>query len=272
MTQASERTYLSRKILPFDGMQFAFVTESIETPTDWTFSDPEHIFVVHRSGDLATMEVEFEHGPSGPAIPRIGDLWIIPAGQQYAALAQGRAVEFCEIRVPTHLFGDRDIAPTVQHHDPLLLHLVSRMQDVAGRRDVLARLLCESLADAFRRRIAAGFLQRHGRDRAWDQSSQAKVVEYLEDNLDSDISLSGLAAHMGLTRDQLARTFRATFHTSPHQYLLDRRIHRAKQLLVHTARSIAEISRDAGFSTPSHFATTFRARTGATPSQYRKNG
>ncbi|WKG04303.1 helix-turn-helix domain-containing protein [Mycolicibacterium sp. HK-90] len=272
MTQANERTFLSRQVLAFDDMRFAFVTESVETPTDWQFSDPEHILVVHRAGDLATMEVEFERGPSGPALPRVGDLWIIPAEQRYAALAQGRSVAFCEVRTPTHLFGDHDIAPTVRHHDPLLLHLINRMHSVVGRKDALARLLSESLADVFRRRIAADFLRRGGRDRIWDQASQAKVVEYLEDNLDSDISLSGLADHMGVTRDQLARTFRDTFHTSPHQYLLDRRIRRAKQLLVHTSRSIAEISKDAGFSTPSHFATTFRARTGTTPSQYRKNG
>ncbi|WP_162463841.1 MULTISPECIES: helix-turn-helix transcriptional regulator [unclassified Mycolicibacterium] len=252
-------------------MRFAFVTESVEAPTDWQFSDPDHIFVVHRAGHLARMEVEFECGPSGPALPRIGDLWIIPAEQRYAALAHGRSVEFCEIRVPTSLFGDRDIAPTVQHHDPLLLHLLNRMQSVAGRKDALARLLCESLADAFRRHIAAGFLHSTGSHPIWDRSSQVKVTEYLEDNLDSDISLSGLADHMGLTKDQLGRTFRTTFHTTPHQHLLDRRIHRAKQLLVNTTKSIAEISKNTGFSTPSHFTTTFRSRTGTTPSQYRHN-
>lgn len=271
MTDVGHRTFLSRAVLPFDDMQFAFVTESVEAPTDWQFRDPQHIFVVHLAGDLATMEVEFERGPTGPALPRVGDLWIIPAEQRYAALAQGRAVEFCEIRTSTRLFGDHDVAPTVQHHDPLLWHVINRMKSVTGRKDALARLLAESLADVFRSRIAADFLRPAGKNPIWDRSSQAKVVEYLEDSLDSDISLSGLADHMSLTRDQLARAFRATFHTSPHQYVLDRRIHRAKQLLVNTSKSIAEISAVAGFSTPSHFATTFRTRTGVTPTQYRNN-
>jgi len=59
------------------------------------------------------------------------------------------------------------------------------------------------------------------------------------------------------------------FGTTPHQYLIERRINRARRLLSAGTASITEISMSVGFSTPSHFATTFKQRVGVTPSAYR---
>jgi AraC family transcriptional regulator len=51
--------------------------------------------------------------------------------------------------------------------------------------------------------------------------------------------------------------------------LIERRINRARRLLSAGTASITEISMSVGFSTPSHFATTFKQRVGVTPSAYR---
>ena len=67
------------------------------------------------------------------------------------------------------------------------------------------------------------------------------------------------------------RMFRSTFHTTPHQFLLELRVQRAKQLLATTTVPIAEIAAQCGFPIPSHFTTTFRSRTGVTPTEYRRN-
>lgn len=271
------RAIVSSEVTLSAGMQFAFVTESVRNLVDWQISEPDHTFVVHRAGQLSTMDVEFERGPSGPAIPRVGDLWIIPARQRYAALAQGNTVEYCEIRAPTGLFGHRDIAATVQHHDPLLLDIVNRIDSVNDRADAVARLFTEALANSFRQHLAVNFVQSTSRystrrsSPAWSYRSQARVTEFLADNLDADISLASLAGHMGMSKDRFGRMFRSTFHTTPHQFLLELRMQRAKQLLATTTVPIAEIAAQCGFPIPSHFTTTFRSRTGVTPTEYRRN-
>ncbi|WP_324611254.1 helix-turn-helix transcriptional regulator [Mycolicibacterium conceptionense] len=62
--------------------------------------------------------------------------------------------------------------------------------------------------------------------------------------------------------------FRAAFHTTPYQYLLDRRFERAKFLLRNTTRPVADISAAVGFSNPGHFSTAFRHRIGVSPRAY----
>lgn len=56
------------------------------------------------------------------------------------------------------------------------------------------------------------------------------------------IGLSPLAAHVGMTTREFTKAFAAAFHTTPHQLLLDRKITKAKRLLVESTASIAEIS------------------------------
>ena len=63
--------------------------------------------------------------------------------------------------------------------------------------------------------------------------------------------------------------FRAAFHTTPYQYLLDLRYEHAKALLKESSHTIAEIGAMVGFSRPSHFSTAFRRRAGMSPRAYR---
>lgn len=67
-----------------------------------------------------------------------------------------------------------------------------------------------------------------------------------------------------------SKAFAAAFGVTPYQFLLERRMRRAKSLLTATVTTITEIAIAVGFNTPSHFATTFKRRVGTTPSIYRK--
>lgn len=271
---ARDRIIITHTDLSVSNMTFDFVTESVAKPTDWQFEDPEHIVVVHRAGNLDTMEVEFERGPSGSARPRAGDIWVIPAERRYAALAQGSTVEFCEIRIPTIGFGHHEVDARVQHRDDFTSTLIESMHRAIRRNDNLSVLLSQSLAETLRLHLAVTLT--HHRPAAdvattWTPAEQATIIDYLEDHLAGELTLSALAEHMGSTVGEFTRAFAATFHTTAYQYLMDRRIKRAKLLLAHTRRPISEIARDVGFSTASHFATTFRNRVGVTPSGYRRH-
>ncbi|WP_234940049.1 helix-turn-helix transcriptional regulator [Mycolicibacterium nivoides] len=220
------------------------------------------------------MEIEFDRGPSGPHIPRVGDIWVIPAEHRYAALAHGNTVQFCELSIPTATLADRDLSPRTRHRDPLVHQLIERMSTISDRNDVSARLLTESLAETVRLHLVDQFgdgAARAPRSRGFGRLTRAKLMEYLEHSLDSDISLAALAGLTEMTIAEFSAAFTATFGTTPYQFVLDRRIHRAKKLLATTAMSITDIGMNVGFSTPSHFATTFKNRVGMSPSAYRRH-
>lgn len=272
--ERSQRTMLSTITTSAQGIDFRFISEQITTPTDWCFEEPHHVVVVHRGGRLQSMEIEFDRGPSGPHTPRVGDLWVIPAEHSYAALAHGRTVQFCEMRVPTAVLAERDLIPTTGHRDPLAHQLIERMSTIADRSDVTARLLTESLAETVRLHLVDQFADggaRRPRSRGLDRRARARLMEYLEYGLDSEISLAALADLAEMPVAEFSAAFAAAFGTTPYQFVLDRRMHRAKTLLATTTMSITDIAITVGFSTPSHFATTFKNRVGMSPRAYRSH-
>lgn len=272
--ERSPRTMLSSVTTSAQGIEFRFISEQITTPTDWCFEEAHHVVVVHRGGRLQSMEIDFDRGPSGPHIPLVGDVWVIPAEHRYAALAHGNAVQFCELSIPTVALADRDLTPRTRHRDPLVHQLIERMAAIADRGDVSARLLTESLAETVRLHLVDQFgagTTRGPRNRRLDRLTRARLMEYLEFSLDSEISLAALAELAEMTIAEFSAAFTAAFGTTPYQFVLDRRIHRAKKLLATTEMSITDIGMDVGFSTPSHFATTFKNRVGMSPSAYRRH-
>lgn len=98
---------------------------------------------------------------------------------------------------------------------------------------------------------------------------QARLVRYVDEHLAENIGLNEMAQQIGKSPAQFMRLFTRTFAESPHRFVLNRRIEKAKWLLRTDRHSVADISADCGFSSPSHFASAFRTRTGTTPGQFR---
>ncbi|MDR3439917.1 AraC family transcriptional regulator [Telmatospirillum sp.] len=95
------------------------------------------------------------------------------------------------------------------------------------------------------------------------------VADYMDAHLNQDISLGDLARTAGLSPHHFSDAFKTSTGRSPHRYLIDQRIRRAKELLLGSNRSITEIALDVGFANHSHFTDQFRKRTNTTPSRYR---
>jgi AraC family transcriptional regulator len=96
------------------------------------------------------------------------------------------------------------------------------------------------------------------------------VRDFIEANLASDLSLEQIASCVGLSVGHLSSQFRKIMRISPHQYVLQRRIRRAKEMLGHTHLSLSEIGSRVGFGNPQHFTTVFRRIAGVAPSAYRR--
>lgn len=84
------------------------------------------------------------------------------------------------------------------------------------------------------------------------------------------LDVPALAAAAGVSPRHFSRRFRETFGETPRQYLISRRIERAKRLLRAGRLSVLEVCLEVGFASPASFTNTFRSRTGSTPSQYKR--
>lgn len=97
-----------------------------------------------------------------------------------------------------------------------------------------------------------------------------EVLAYIDGHLDLNIRNEQLAAMAGLGRSRFSDVFKAKTGQTPHDYVLNKRIERSKNLLSSHSRSILEISLEVGFSSSQAFATMFKRSTGMSPSQWRR--
>ncbi|EIM97537.1 AraC family transcriptional regulator [Paraburkholderia hospita] len=97
-----------------------------------------------------------------------------------------------------------------------------------------------------------------------------RAIEYIEDNLGEQISLTDLAERAGLSRMHFAAQFKLAMGLSPHAYLTEKRLGAAKSLLAEGRLPIAQIAFAVGFHTQAHFTTVFRKATGLTPKRWRE--
>ncbi|MFW3896321.1 helix-turn-helix transcriptional regulator [Pseudomonas bharatica] len=95
------------------------------------------------------------------------------------------------------------------------------------------------------------------------------LADYIEVHLDESIGLGELAALCSLSEYHFARMFRESFGLPPHQYLLARRLAKARELLAAGDLPLGEVALRCGFASASHFSNRFRQAVGATPGAYR---
>lgn len=95
------------------------------------------------------------------------------------------------------------------------------------------------------------------------------VLAYIEAHLAYPITLSDLAGEAALSEFHFARMFRQSMNMAPHQYVMQRRMALAQQLVCYSSRSLSDIAMACGFSSASHFSNRFKQVTGKTPTQLR---
>jgi AraC-like DNA-binding protein len=101
------------------------------------------------------------------------------------------------------------------------------------------------------------------------QASRA-IHELIEKHLRRGVSVPELAEAAGLSVHHFIKSFRQSEGFTPHALLLQRRMERAIGLLLNRKESVEEIALMVGFSSPSHFISTFRKLVGVTPSLLRR--
>jgi AraC family transcriptional regulator len=109
----------------------------------------------------------------------------------------------------------------------------------------------------------------HRTEGALPQGKLRAVVEYIEEHLDTGLTLEQMAAAAHLSAYHFARQFKACTGVAPYQYVIARRVERAKRLLQGGDLSLAEVAACSGFSDQSQLSHHFKRLVGFTPRQFR---
>lgn len=127
--------------------------------------------------------------------------------------------------------------------------------------------------------MVVGWLSRHyavkapvepARSGVLSPRQQARIREFIDTFLDSELSVEQMAAEVGISPFYFSRLFRASFGMPPHRYVLQLRIDRASKLLLHDGqRTIADIALATGFASQAHFTSVFKRQLGCSPARWR---
>ncbi len=217
--------------------------------------------------------------------PPAGSISVVPAGSPVLWRWSGRfdwLLIYLEPGLITRVAAEAfDLDPARLTIPPLdgldLPHFRTAMRAVDAELTAGAaggRLAAESLANLLAvhliRHVLAPRRPARGRDGTLPRGRLRAVVEYIEEHLDASPTLAQIAAVARLSPYHFARQFKTATGLPPHQYVLARRVERAKQLLQPDGDlSLAEIAARAGFSDQSQFCHHFKRVVGVTPRQFR---
>ena len=95
-------------------------------------------------------------------------------------------------------------------------------------------------------------------------------MELVQAEMDVDLSLAELAGVAGLSITHFSQMFRKSTGQSPHQFVLHRRVERAKELLRAAEVRVLDVAVACGFKSQQHFARVFRGVCGASPTEFRQ--
>jgi AraC-like DNA-binding protein len=104
-----------------------------------------------------------------------------------------------------------------------------------------------------------------------DKEKIIAVRDLINERVHCPPNLSEIARHVGLNEYKLKKGFKETFNNTIFGYLTDQRLQLARQYLVDTQQTAAEISTQLGYATPQHFNNAFKKKFGVTPFSVRNN-
>ena len=163
----------------------------------------------------------------------------------------------------------------VNVEDPAAQQLMTLLMADANEGSTPERLYTESLAQALAvRMLFLGSRTKAPSNKAGTYGLPRHVLRRVIERMrcfSSDLSLQALANESGYSRVHFVRMFRAATGYSPHHYLLNLKLERARALLKNPSMSLLDIALDCGFASHSHMSRVFHKFVGMTPSAYRRS-
>ena len=167
-----------------------------------------------------------------------------------------------------------DYRLAVLEDDMVVAQITKSILPFVGRGDELSVLALEQ----FSLILGAHLLQRYGVAKKTARARKGglapwqkrRASELLHENIHGRIRLSELARECGLSVSHFARSYKISFGVSPHQWLIQHRIERAKELMSGTSSSLMEIAIQSGFSDQAALTRAFQHVVGVAPGSWRR--
>jgi len=171
--------------------------------------------------------------------------------------------------------GPVELLDRVAFEDPVAARVMELLgRDAAMAADPAARLFVEQATDLLVTQLIRG----HSSFGAIPEPTRAgladwqvrKVTSYMREHLEEPIGLDVLSNLVGLSRFHFCTAFRKATGTTPHAWLVNLRMDRARQLLADQSLAITDIALAVGYETPSSFTAAFRKIVRFTPREFRQ--
>jgi AraC family transcriptional regulator len=167
-----------------------------------------------------------------------------------------------------------DYRLAVLEDDLVVAQITKSILPFVGRNDAISVLAL----DQFSLILGAHLVQRYGvlhKTPRWSKGGLApwqkrRATEFLHENMHGRIRLSDIARECGLSVSYFARSFKASFGISTHQWLIQHRVDHAKELMIHTSMSLIDIAIQSGFNDQAAFTRTFHQIVGLSPAKWRR--
>jgi AraC family transcriptional regulator len=215
---------------------------------------------------------------------QLGDIAIIPAGISHRC-NWNTTVQFGILAIePTLLqqVGQDWINPDrielrpqfMSKRDDLIQSIFATLSAELATGGIGSNLLVDSLKTALVIHLLRNYCTTSPRLSSYaDGLSDAKLIlikDYINTHLDLDLKLTELSSIAQISTYHFLRLFKKSVGMTPHQYILQQRIERAKYLLKSSNLDISEIAFMVGFCDSSHLTRCFKNSLGKTPSQWRQ--
>lgn len=205
-----------------------------------------------------------------------GDIDLCPAGVSDVWRAQDASASVV-VRLPPALLRraaedmglDPDrvgLEPRHQFRDPQIEHIAWALEADRRADHPGGLLYTECLGLALSVRLLGQYPAPLERERGLSKPQLRRVTEYIEEHLDQNLSLARLAGVAGVSASHLKTLFKRSTGLPVHEYVVQRRVERARTLLQRGGLSAGEVALEAGFSHQSHMARCMRRVLGVTPS------
>ncbi len=170
--------------------------------------------------------------------------------------------------------GQVELMLTMGTFDPLVygigMSLKAELESSASAASLYIDSLANTLATHLLRRYASRSVARMEPGAGLQRHDFVPVIDYIEASLEQAIELEELAQIAGMSRFYFCRLFKATIGLTPHQFVIRRRVERAKNLLRQSRLSIAEIAVACGFANQDHLTRYFKREMRVTPGAFRR--
>jgi AraC family transcriptional regulator len=256
----------------------------------WNNPQPDAEICVDVRGSRSVITRRLD-GVIDSTVSERGTIWLRPAGVQEGLIDMSEPVPaILHLYLPPGLLlsdnlgegFDTTTINSLRHEggfrDPLLAEIAYAIMRELEHETSAGKLLAETLALSLMARLvqnhagtsSSGVVPPAARE-GLDPRRLARVLDYIEANLEGDLTLVRLASVACLSQFHFARAFKAAVGQSPHRHVGAKRLERAKQLLFDADRALVDIALALRFSCQANFTRAFRRATGRTPAQYRRS-